>query len=149
MNDMPMLPPAYLFIALSGMMLLNLFFPVLELIPAPWNAAGLLPLALGVALNLIANKALVRSGNPIKPFETPLKFVTGGVYRVSRNPMYLGMVLILTGIAFLLATLTPFIIVPVFAVVIDRIFIDAEEAVLEERFGDRYRQYRREVRRWL
>ena len=49
--------------------------------------------------------------------------------------MYLGMVLILTGIAFLLATLTPFIIVPLFAVIIDRVFIDAEETVLEERFG--------------
>jgi protein-S-isoprenylcysteine O-methyltransferase Ste14 len=149
MNDMPMLPPAYLFIALSSMMLLHLFFPALVLIPGPWNAAGLLPLALGVALNLVAGKTFIRSGNRVRALEAPQKLVTSGVYRFSRNPMYLGMVLILAGIAFLLATLTPFIIVPVFAVVMDRVFIDAEETVLEERFGDRYRQYRQEVRRWL
>ena len=131
------------------MMLLHLFFPGPVLTPGPWNAVGLVPLALGIALNLVAGRAFIRSGNPVRALEVPQNLVTDGVYRFSRNPMYLGMVLILTGVAFLLATLTPFIIVPVFAVVIDRVFIDAEETVLEERFDGRYRQYRQEVRRWL
>ncbi len=149
MSETPMLPPAYLFIALSSMMLLHLFFPVPVLIPDPWNAVGLVPLALGVALNLVAGRTFIRSGNAVRALEVPQQLVTNGVYRFSRNPMYLGMVLILTGVAFLLATPTPFIIVPVFAAVIDRVFIDAEETVLEERFGGRYRRYRQEVRRWL
>ncbi len=149
MNETPMLPPAYLFMALAAMMLLHLFFPVLVLVPAPWHAAGLVPLALGVALNLVAGKSFMRSGNPIRAFEPPQTLVTGGVYRFSRNPMYLGMVLMLTGIAVLLGSLTPFIIIPVFATAIDRVFIVAEEAVLEQRFGDQWNQYRRTVRRWL
>ena len=149
MSETPMLPPVYLFFALSGMMLLHLFFPDPVLIPGRWNAVGLVPLALGIALNLVAGRTFIRSGNPVRALEVPQKLVTDGVYRFSRNPMYLGMVLMLTGVAFLLATPTPFIIVPVFAVVIDRVFIDAEETVLEERFGGRYRQYRQEVRRWL
>ncbi len=144
-----MLPPVYLFTALAAMMLLHLFFPVLMLVPAPWHAAGLAPLALGVALNLVAGKSFMRSGNPIRAFEPPQTLVTGGVYRFSRNPMYLGMVLILTGIAVLLGSLTPFIIIPIFATAIDRVFIVAEEAVLEQRFGDQWNQYRRTVRRWL
>ena len=142
-------PPTYLFAALAGMMLLNLFFPVAVLIPYPWNAAGLVPLALGTALNLIAGRSFINSGNPIRTFEEPLKLVTTGAYRLSRNPMYLGMVLILTGAGVLLATLTPFIIIPVFAIAIDRVFIAAEETLLERRFGDQWKQYRKKVRRWL
>ena len=149
MNDTPMLPPVYLFTALAAMMLLHLFFPVLVLVSTPWHTAGLVPLALGVALNLVAGKSFMRSGNPIRAFEPPQTLVTGGVYRFSRNPMYLGMVLMLAGIAILLGSLTPFIIIPVFATAIDRVFIVAEEAVLEQRFGDQWNQYRRMVRRWL
>ena len=67
----------------------------------------------------------------------------------ARNPMYLGMVLILIGAALLLGTLSPFIIIPLFAITMDRIFIVAEERMLDERFGDERKQYKTNVRRWI
>lgn len=149
MNSVGALPPAWLFAALASMMLLHLFVPVSTLITYPWNAAGLLPLTLGIVLNLGADRALKRHATAVKPFDEPTVLITSGVFSLSRNPMYLGMVLILAGAAVLLGSLTPFIIVPVFPVAIDRTFITAEEHMLDSRFGDRWKQYKASVRRWL
>ena len=144
-----MLPPMYLFIALASMVLLHLFMPVYQLMPYPWNAAGLLPLLLGIALNHSADKAFKSNGTTVNPFEEPTTLLTTGVFSYSRNPMYLGMVMILLGVALLLGTLSPFIIVPVFAIAMDRIFVNFEEKILARRFGDQWKIYQANVRRWL
>lgn len=143
------LPPMYLFTALAGMVLLQFFLPVYQLIPYPWNAAGIIPLSLGMVLNIIADRAFKKTGTTIKPFEVSTTLVTSGVFRYSRNPMYLGMVLILTGAAILLGVLSPFIIIPVYVITMDRVFIVPEENMLHERFGKRWKQYKAEVRRWI
>ena len=67
--------------------------------------------------------------------------VAGGVFKASRNPMYFGMALILLGIGALLGSATPFAVVPVLTVLLDRIFIVREEQMLEDSFGDQFRQY--------
>ena len=143
------LPPMYLFTSLASMVLLQFFLPVYQLIPYPWNAAGILPLALGMALNIVADKAFKKTGTTVKPFEVSTKLVTSGVFRYSRNPMYLGMIMILTGVAFLLGALSPFIIIPIFAISMDRAFIVTEEKMLDERFGSKWKQYKADVRRWI
>ena len=63
--------------------------------------------------------------------------------------MYLGMVLLLLGLALLLGTLTPFVIVVAFAVLLDLRFIRGEERMLAETFADDWQAYRRRVRRWV
>jgi protein-S-isoprenylcysteine O-methyltransferase Ste14 len=63
--------------------------------------------------------------------------------------MYLGMSLILLGAGALLGSASPFAVVPVFIALLDRIFIIKEEQKLENTFGDQYRQYRNQVRRWI
>ena len=63
--------------------------------------------------------------------------------------MYLGMVMILLGIALLFGTLTPFIMIPIFVWLIQTIFIKNEEIVMEKTFGNEYREYKERVRRWL
>ena len=130
-------------------MLLHLFIPVHQLMPYPGNAAGLLPLLLGIALNHISDKTLKRHGTTVNPFEEPTTLLTTGVFSFSRNPMYLGMVLILLGVALLLGSLSPFIIVPLFAIAMDRIFVNSEETILARRFGDQWKIYQANVRRWL
>jgi protein-S-isoprenylcysteine O-methyltransferase Ste14 len=149
MNNERTLPPVYLFISLAGMVLLNLFLPVYHMIPYPWNATGIIPLACGMVLNIIADRAFKQSGTTVKPFEASTTLVTSGAFRYSRNPMYLGMVLILIGVAFLLGSLSPFIISPLFTITMDRAFIVAEEKMLEGHFGDKWRQYKASVRRWI
>ena len=139
----------YLFISLASMVLLQFFLPVYQLIPYPWNAAGILPLLLGMALNIVADKAFKKTGTTVKPFEVSTTLVTSGAFRYSRNPMYLGMVMILTGVAFLLGALSPFIIIPIFAITMDRAFIVTEEKMLDECFGSKWKQYKADVRRWI
>ena len=139
----------YLFTSLAAMVLMNLFIPVQTLIIYPWNAAGILPLLLGMTLNLSADRALKKTGTTVMPFEVSTTLVTSGVFRYSRNPMYLGMVIILTGVAFLLGALSPFIIIPIFAITLDRVFIVSEENMLDQRFGGKWKQYEENVRRWI
>ena len=139
----------YLFTSLAAMVLMNLFIPVQQLIIYPWNATGIIPLLLGMALNLSADRAFKRNATTVKPFEMSKVLITSGTFKYTRNPMYLGMVLILIGAALLLGTLSPFIIIPVFAITMDRIFIVAEEKMLDQRFGDKWKQYKTNVRRWI
>jgi protein-S-isoprenylcysteine O-methyltransferase Ste14 len=145
----PILPPTWLFNALAAMVLLHFFVPLAILIPYPWNTVGIAPLLAGIYLNLAADRSFKKHGTTVKPFETSSALVTTGVFRLSRHPMYLGMVFILTGVAVLLGSLSPYIIIPVFAMLMDRMFVTTEESMLEARFGDQWKDYRSNVRRWL
>lgn len=145
----PILPPIYFGVALLAMLLFNFVAPVLRGIAFPWSLLGLAPIVIGTALNLLADRALKTHGTTVKPFERSGHLVTNGVFAISRHPMYLGMVLILGGLAVLLGTLTPFAVVLVFAVFLDFRFVRAEERILAETFGDDWRLYRRRVRRWF
>jgi protein-S-isoprenylcysteine O-methyltransferase Ste14 len=139
----------YLGIAIVVMVTLHFLVPVQRIIPFPWDLFGALSVALGIALNLRADKAFRNAKTTVKPFQKSAALVTDGVYRISRHPMYLGFVLILLGLAILLGSLTPFIIVPIFAVVMDRVFIVVEERMLGEKFGQEWLDYRAKARRWM
>ena len=86
--------------------------------------------------------------NPTKP-QASSSLVTWGVYTITRNPMYLGMTLVLVGEAVWLGTATPWLVFPVFLWLITTRFIRHEEAMLEQRFGAQYREYKSRVRRWV
>lgn len=131
------------------MVLLHFLFPGAEIVSYPWRLIGSVPLLLGIFLNLIADKAFKKNHTTVKPFEESTSLITTGVFRLSRHPMYLGMVLILVGIAMLLGSLLPFLVIPVFAVLMDVIFIRTEERMLAHKFGDAWRQYQENVRWWL
>jgi len=75
--------------------------------------------------------------------------VQDGFYRFSRNPMYLGMLLILTGIGIWLGNVLALLLAPAFIGIMTHWYIVREEQLLEARFGDQYRAYRQRVRRWL
>jgi protein-S-isoprenylcysteine O-methyltransferase Ste14 len=121
----------------------------MRIIPPPWNLLGLVPLALGVIVNLVADKAFHKANTTVKPFEESSALITHGVFRASRNPMYLGFVLVLIGTAVLMRSLTPYVVVPAFAILIDRMYITVEERMLAEKFGAEWERYRQSTRRWL
>ncbi|MCI0477581.1 MAG: isoprenylcysteine carboxylmethyltransferase family protein, partial [Anaerolineales bacterium] len=144
------LPPTYLLISIVLMVALHfLHHPTMSVIRLSWNIFGIIPLILGIATNIIADNALHKAKTTVKPFEESAALVTSSVYRISRHPMYLGFVLILVGVAIVLGSLTPFVIIPIFAILMDVVFIQVEERMLEEKFGQVWLEYKRKVRRWI
>ncbi len=131
------------------MVVLHLLAPVVHWLQWPRLLLGLIPAAIGIALNVIADRQFKKHGTTVKPFEPSTALVVDRVFGLSRNPMYVGMVLILAGIAIGLGSLTPIVILPVFALWLDRNFISPEEPLLVAQFGEPYLEYRRRVRRWI
>jgi protein-S-isoprenylcysteine O-methyltransferase Ste14 len=142
-------PPLFLLVAMGLIVITHVVAPLHRYLAYPLTLVGLAPLALGVYLNLAADTLFKRGGTPVKVGEDSTTLVTTGVFRLTRNPMYLGFALLLLGIALLLGTAGPLWVVVVFPAVIQRTFIRVEEAALEDRFGEAWRAYRGRVRRWV
>jgi protein-S-isoprenylcysteine O-methyltransferase Ste14 len=149
MKTRTVLPPTYTLVAILLMLIFHFVFPYARIISLPWNLLGLLPLVAGVVLNLLADRAFHDADTTVKPFQESTTLITGGVFRISRHPMYLGFVLILIGVAILLRSLTPWVIVPFFIVVMELVFIRIEEKMLAEKFGLEWVAYQKRVRRWI
>ena len=143
------LPPVYLLGALILMVCLHLFLPGPQVFRFPVRYIGLPVLVLALAVVVWAAGLFRRAGTTIKPFEESSMLVLDGPYRWSRNPIYVAMIGGLIGIGVLLGSLSPFVVIPMFAAVIGVRFIRAEEAALERIFGTAYVAYKARVRRWL
>jgi protein-S-isoprenylcysteine O-methyltransferase Ste14 len=147
---MRILPPVLVVIALVVMMLLAAFAPLVTVARYPWNLLGLVPAIAGLALAIAGRLQFARRGTQIGSFdEHPSVLVTDGVFRFSRNPMYLGLVLFLAGAALLLRAASPWPVVALFAIVVDRWHIRFEEKVVRRAFGEAYERYAATTRRWL
>jgi protein-S-isoprenylcysteine O-methyltransferase Ste14 len=144
-----LIPPAYLLLALIAEALLHRFWPIQRIIETPYTYLGVIALLAGIVMTGSAARLFKTAGTPVVPFERSTALVTSGVYRFTRNPMYLGLILILLGVAIWLGTLSAFLPVPVFVWIIQRNFVRGEERFLEDIFGDEYVAYKRSVRRWL
>ncbi len=143
------IPPVFFLVALVLQWGLHRFLPVIRMVPETWSALGFVTIAAGVGLIVIAARQFSRAKTAINPFDQPSALVTGGVFRVSRNPMYLAMIVILLGGALAWGTFTPFLVPPVMAWLLSRKFIAMEEARLIKAFGVEYERYQGQVRRWL
>lgn len=144
-----MLPPAYLLLSIAAMIALHFLLPIRHVVSFPWKLLGIPPFLIGGFLNLAADRAFKNLQTTVKPFEESAHLVTTGVYAVSRNPMYLGFVLILLGIALLMGSLTPCAVVLLFAPLMDVIFIRVEEKMMAEKFKQAWLTYRKKTRRWI
>lgn len=144
-------PPVYALFAAALMGLFDHYTPSLRWIVAPWNEFGWILIALGMGLDLYSVLIFIRKRttvNPLRP-DNVTELAVSGVYRISRNPMYLGMVLSLSGLAWLLGSPLCLLMVLAFARVLIVVQIAPEEAVLRDLFGDRYIEYSRQVNRWI
>src|SRR6202158_1839798 len=103
----PLLPPAYLLASICAMLVLHFLLPMARVLPFPWTLLGTAAVIAGAALNLAAKRAFKRHQTTVKPFEVSMSLISEGVFRVSRNPMYLGMVLIVLGFAIVPARRLP------------------------------------------
>jgi protein-S-isoprenylcysteine O-methyltransferase Ste14 len=126
------------------------------LVPVPFLPAGLPAIWLGaivfvlaLALAVWAIVTISRAGSNVPTNRPTTAIVESGPYRFTRNPIYLGMILGLVGLAVAFDTLWLLIALVPFALVIRYGVVAREEAYLERKFGDVYRGYRARVRRWL
>ena len=120
--------------------------------PIAWAVAVLAGLSVfGLALSLVAWAivTMTRAGSNVPTSLPTTTIVNTGPYRFTRNPIYLGMVLGLIGLAIALNSLWLLLTLAPFALVIRYGVVAREEAYLERKFGDDYRRYRARVRRWL
>jgi protein-S-isoprenylcysteine O-methyltransferase Ste14 len=111
-------------------------------------AAVLLGLA-GLALVFVALGLFSRSNTRPEPWQPSSALVVGGIYRRTRNPMYLGMLLVYAALAVLFMSPAAGLLLIPLAVAVDRLIIRREEAYLSRRFGPAYDDYRKSVRRWF
>jgi protein-S-isoprenylcysteine O-methyltransferase Ste14 len=103
----------------------------------------------GIVLNLWSDRQLKQAQTTVKPDARPTALITSGAFRLTRNPMYLGMALILAGTAWLVGSPLALVCTAVFLIAVQRWFIRQEEANAAAAFGAPYADYRRAVRRWL
>lgn len=143
------IPPLWLALAIALMIALHLLLPLARVVPWPWSLAGAVPLVGGVLLAVWGERHFERAGTAVRPFQPSSALVEAGPFRFSRNPMYLGILLALTGLWLLLGTLSPVVVVPALFWLLHRRFVIPEEAHLKHHFGAHYDDYRRRVRRWL
>ena len=144
-------PPVVALIVAAGMWIMSSFTPVIEL-----SRPVRVLVALGIAglagcIDLAGFMAFRRartSVNPMKP-DRASSLVTAGIYGITRNPMYLGLLLLLVAWAVFLAAPWALLGPPAFAAYMTRFQIKPEERVLASRFGETYERYRGKVRRWL
>lgn len=85
----------------------------------------------------------------VMPFETPKRFIREGPFKYTRNPIYLGMLLLLAGIYLFLGNPLNAVLIALFVHVMNRVIILKEEKVLEREFGREYLEYKGSVGRWI
>jgi protein-S-isoprenylcysteine O-methyltransferase Ste14 len=143
------IPPVYFFLALISMAALHWALPLARVLAPPFTYLGIPLIVAGMWLGGHAFRGFSKARTPVVPFERSTALVTSGSYRFTRNPMYVGMVIILAGIAVMLGTVGPWLPIPFLVWILRSNFIIGEERFLEELFGQQYLAYKSRVRRWL
>jgi protein-S-isoprenylcysteine O-methyltransferase Ste14 len=110
---------------------------------------GSIILLVGLAMLVVAGGLFKQADTDLIPFRDVRALVTTGVYRFTRNPMYLGMALVLLGCAVVVGAVTALMVPVVFVAIIQYRFILPEEQMLRELFPEGFPTYCRQVRRWI
>lgn len=144
-------PPLLGFATALFMWLLAQVLPSLTMPSTNINKVGVVVIIVGICLDLLALSQFLRirtSFDPTRPHKAST-MVTSGLYRHSRNPMYLGLLIALLGWGLFLGNLASLACLFVFVPVITHFQVLPEERILREKFGEEYEEYAANVRRWI
>jgi protein-S-isoprenylcysteine O-methyltransferase Ste14 len=143
-------PPPLIYLGTMGFgLLLNRRFPIAFLPRRIASNLGWPLLSGGVLLIGWFEWAMRQAGTSANPYKPVSHMVTEGPFRYTRNPAYLSMTMIYTGIAVLANALWAILLLPIALLVIQRGVIEREESYLERKFGEEYLSYKAQVRRWI
>ncbi len=149
LNLQKVLPPVWFLLSIISAIALHLYLPVKQLLFPPLTYLGIVAIAIGIIMVLFCAYLFRQKNTTIKPFEESSYLLREGIFNYSRNPIYLGMIIVLIGLWIVLGSLSPGLIIPIFAVLIQELFIKAEEQMLNAKFGEEYQEYKATVRRWI
>ena len=145
----PIAPPLLFVIPILVAVVIEHFIPTSVVYgPARW-IGGILLFVSGVGLNVAGFVTQKRAGTDPIPFNPTTKIVTHGLYRFSRNPMYIGFAFWTLGLALVLNSVWTLLAVPIGLILTDLLVVVREERYLERKFGDEYLEYKSRVRRWI
>jgi protein-S-isoprenylcysteine O-methyltransferase Ste14 len=142
-------PPIWLLLGLIAIFVSNEYYPGPRFTSLTFQLLGGLLIIVGLWLLVSAGGLFKRAETGLIPFRNVSALVTEGIYRYTRNPMYLGMVALLLGCAITVGASVALVIPPVFAIIIELRFIRPEEAMLRDMFPEDFPAYCNRVRRWL
>ncbi len=144
-----LLPPVLLLLCLTGMLLVHFFFASSTWLSQLLRFTGGCLLILGLALPLWGAWVFKKAETNILPYNDPDKLVIHGPFKYSRNPMYLGLLTILLGMALLLGSIVSLFFPLLFFCVANWWYIPFEEKRMAITFGGEYKAYKSRVRRWV
>jgi protein-S-isoprenylcysteine O-methyltransferase Ste14 len=142
-------PPILALLHIIAAFILARFVPLPFSVPRAVEYIGFALVVIGFLFGLGAVIAFRRARTTLDPYHPVSSIVTSGMYGFSRNPIYLGFLLMVIGIPLNAGTYWGIILGPVFILLCNKLVIEHEEAYLEKRFGETYISYRSRVRRWL
>lgn len=142
-------PPRIAFTLLTVSIMFWYFSPAETLLFIPYKLVASICMVIGFAGLILAWLQFKKSKAVISPTAKTTNIIRTGLYRYTRNPMYLGMFLILLGASFYMGTIPSMLAPVVFFLIIDKVFIPYEEEKLLTSFGDLYSEYMTVTRRWL
>lgn len=142
-------PPIWLVIGLVTIFVLSEFLPMARFNSNFATGLGSFAILVGLVLLVHAGGMFKAAETDLIPFQNVTTLVTTGVYQVTRNPMYLGMALVLLGTSITVGAYAGLFVAPIFMAIIEYRFIRPEEVMLRELFGEEFDAYCKIVRRWL
>ncbi len=151
-NDRPQVitfPPLILAATLLAGYVLDSFWPLALPFPGLTRRIGVPIVLLAFIIVGFAVREMVSKGTPLDVRKPTRRIVTSGIFQLSRNPIYLGMIVLTFGIALMAGSAWLLLLTPVFAAVLHYGVIAREESYLEGKFGADYLRYKARVRRWI
>lgn len=145
-----LVPPVYLLLTIAASVALHHVLPIAYLLrSSAADIVGTAILVLGVITTATGAGTFKKAGTAVMPFEPATTLVRSGLYRYSRNPMYVGLLLISLGTSIILGSASAFAPPVILFFILRNLFVLPEEQFLEETFGESYARYKEQVRRWL
>lgn len=148
MNKLITFPPFYIVGCPIFCLISYWFFPYSTLVVYPFNLVGVFPLLIGYRIMAKSSRLFTQMETTFY-LEEPSMMVVEGNFKFSRNPMYLGSLLIVIGLSVLVGNSTALIAPVLFFLGINFLCIPPEEKLMEKTFGNEYLKYKRTTRRWI
>lgn len=142
-------PPTHFYTYLIISIAFHFLLPIKQIIFTPYVFLGFVPAIAGALLNIWTDNLFKKLNTTVKPDQKPSVLIDYGPFKISRNPMYLGMALLLIGAGILMGSVTAFIGAIFFIVAMETFFIPDEEKIMRDAFDEKFENYKKNVRRWI